>query len=609
MHAHEIVVLCGIVAAGFVCQWIAWRVRLPAILFLLLTGIAIGPVFGLLQPDELLGDLLLPIVSIAVAIILFEGSLTLKFSEIRGRGAVVRNLVSVGVLITWIASAAAAYYLFGWDIYLSALFGAIVTVSGPTVVMPLLRTVRPVSSVASILRWEAILIDPLGAILGLLVFDVIIATQSSEGLSHVLLLVGILVATGLVLGVLGGYLFGMAIRHRVIPDFLRNYAGLAALLTVFAAAEAIRGESGLLAVTVMGVWLANMRDVELDDVLNFKESLTLVLVAALFIVLAARLNITALQQLGWGAVVLLLLLQFVVGPMRAFVSSIGSPLNTREMLFLGWVFPRGIVAAAISALFALRLEQIGYADADGLVPAVFAVIIGTVVIQSVSTKFVARTLGVAEPAPTGVLIIGANPFGIATAKALSDCGVSVQVADSHWASIREARMIGIPTFYGSAVSSYAEDNLEMTGLGNLLAASRSPGLNELACVRFTEEFGRNHVFTLSTEDEGEHEKHKVSGEQRGRVLFGGEHSLGDILRRLAAGDELKTTQLTDEFGVDDFAARYEGSWLLFVIDPDGHVHFSAADQGFKPSTGWTVAALVSESPEDYTEDSTADTVD
>lgn len=593
MHAHEIVTLCGILAAGFVCQWIAWRVKLPAILFLLLTGIAIGPVFNLLHPDELLGDLMLPLVSIAVAIILFEGALTLRISELRGHGEVVRKLVTVGVFVTWISSGLAAHYLLGWDVFLAGLFGAIVTVSGPTVVMPLLRTIRPVASVSSILRWEAILIDPLGAILGLLVFDFIVAAQTSAGMSQALITVAVLVTAGTVFGAAGGYLFGLAIRRRVIPDYLRNYAGLAAMLTVFAAAEMIRGESGLLAVTIMGVWLANMRKVDLQDVLNFKESLTLVLVAGLFILLAARLDIGALQQLGWGAIGVLVLLQFIAGPIRAFASSFGSSMSFREKLFVGWVFPRGIVAAAISALFALRLEQNGYVGADGLVPLVFTIIIGTVVIQSLSAKAMSRWLNVAEPEPMGVLIVGANEIALATAKSLFKSGVHVMVADSHWASIREARMMGLPTFYGSAVSSYAEDKLELAGLGNLLAMSRHPGLNELACVRFAEEFGRNHVYTVSTQEDGEHKKHKVSGESRGRVLFGGSHSLDDLLFRLASGDDIKSTVLTDEFGFEDFNRMYEENWILFAIDPDGHVHFPVEDEDFEPVSGWTVAALVS----------------
>lgn len=592
MHSTDIVIMCGILAAGFACQWIAWRVKLPAILFLLLTGIVAGPILGWLDPDILLGDLLVPFVSIAVAIILFEGSMTLKFSELRGHGAVVRNLVTVGVLITWLAGGLAAYLLLDWDPYLAALFGAIVTVSGPTVVMPLLRTVRPAASVSSVLRWEAILIDPLGAILGLLVFEFIVATQTSEGVVQALQTFGVITIAGFFLGALGGYLFGLAMRRRVIPDFLRDYAALAAALTVFAAAEAVESESGLLAITIMGVWLANMKDVDLEDVLDFKESLTLLLVAGLFILLAARLNVHDLRAIGMGAIGILAILQFVAGPLRALVCAAGSPLNLREKLFLGWVFPRGIVAAAISSLFALRLEQRGYEGADSLVPLVFTVILGTVVIQSLSARLFARLLHVAEPEPNGVLIIGSNPAALAVAKAMQDAGVNILVADSHWASIRDARMLGLPSFYGSAVSSYAEEKLELTGLGNLLAMSRRPGLNELACVRFADEFGRDHVFTLGNLEEGGHEKHRVSGESRGRILFDGSHSLSAILERLKRGAKVKTTTLSEEFNFADYREQHQNSLPIFSIDENRRVHFPVADQTFEPGPGWTVASLI-----------------
>ena len=446
MHAHDIVLLCSLAVVGFACSWLAWRLKLPAILFLLFAGVLAGPVLGWIDPDAIFGELLTPIVSVAVAIILFEGSLTLKLSEIRGHGSVVRNLVSAGVVITWVAAGLTAYYVMDWDILLSALFGAVVTVSGPTVVMPLLRAVRPKSAVSSILRWESILIDPIGAILALLVFNVIVATQQQSGLSHIIAEFGIIVGVGAALGAAGGYAYGVALRRRVIPDFLRDYSGLAVVLLVFATAEYLQGESGFLAVTIMGVWLANMRDVDLEDILNFKESLTLVLIGGLFILLAARLDLEALAALGGGGIAVVLILQLLAGPARAIVSSGGSGMHWKEKLFIGWVFPRGIVAAAVSSLFALRLSNIGYPDANALVPLVFGLIIGTVVLQSLTAKPVARLLGVAEPDPTGVLVIGSNLLGRLLAKAMQDAGLSVRLADSHWAGIREARMMGLPTF-------------------------------------------------------------------------------------------------------------------------------------------------------------------
>ena len=591
MTAQNIAILCGIVVVGFACQWGAWRLRLPSILFLLVAGILAGPVLGWLDSAALLGDLLTPVVSIAVAIILFEGSLTLRLPEIRGHGSVVRNLVSIGVLITWVCGTLAAYLILGIDLYLAALFGAIVTVSGPTVVMPLLRSVRPSKTVSSVLRWESILIDPLGAILALLVFDVIVTIQADADLLHVARVLAMIVLAGAFLGIAGGHLLGLAIRHRVLPDLLREFAALAAVLAVFAAAESLQRESGLLAVTLMGIWLGNMRDVELEDVLTFKETVTLLLISSLFIILAAQLDLSELLALGSGAIVVLAVLQFVAGPLRVFFSAAGSALTWRERLFVGWVFPRGIVAAAISSLFALRLTEIGYPDAHLLVPLVFSIIIGTVIVQSATARSAARLLKVAAPEPTGILIVGSNPVARFFAKALQDAGKTVLVADSHWASVREARMMGLPVFYGSPVSSYAEDNLDLGEIGTLLATSRRPGLNELACTRFANDFGRDHVFVVSNDRETSHEKHKVSGATAGRLLFDGEHTIDTLLARVKTGATTKTTELSDEYDFSRYSAEHSGRLVVFAIDAEDNIRFPVPDEKFEPVSGWQIVAI------------------
>jgi CPA1 family monovalent cation:H+ antiporter len=595
MHNADLIVLSAIFVAGFACQWIAWRAKLPSILFLLLVGIFAGPVMGWLKPDELLGDLLTPVVSVAVAIILYEGSLTLKLSEIRGHGNVVRNLVTVGVAITWFAATLAAHTVLGWDIYLAALFGGIVTVSGPTVIMPLLRTIRPSRGVSSVLRWEGILVDPLGAILAVIVFDYIVVSQTAAGIGQVLATLAIIVLTGTVLGIVAGHSFGVVLRRHWVPDYLRDYLALASVLLVFAISETIHAETGLLAVTIMGTWQANMRGLDLEDILDFKESLAMVLVAALFILLAARIELRALVGLGAASIVILLILQFVAGPARAFVSSIGSELSWRERLYLGWIFPRGIVAAAVSALFALRLEDMGYAGAGDLVPLVFTVIIGTVVIQGLTGRVVARALGIADPEPTGVLIVGANSLALTYAEALQKAGHRVLVASTAWDGISEARMKGLPVFYGSPVSSYADRHLNLLGLGNLLALSHRPGLNELACVRFRYDFGRQAVYTVPQASEGEHEKYQISGQSAGRVLFAGKYSVSNLLSRIAGGAEVRSTELTSEFDIEAHRERYPDGILLFVTDDNQKLHFPAEDAELPQRPGSVVTTLVPKS--------------
>lgn len=592
MHNADLIILSAIFVAGFACQWIAWRVKLPSILFLLLTGILAGPVMGWLNPDELLGDLLTPVVSIAVAIILYEGSLTLKLSEIRGHGAVVRNLVTVGVAITWFVATLAAHQILGWDIYLAALFGGIVTVSGPTVIMPLLRTIRPTRALSSVLRWEGILVDPIGAILAVIVFDYIVVSQSAAGAGQVIASLAVIVLTGSILGVVAGHSFGVVLRRHWVPDYLRDYLALASVLLVFGISETIHAESGLLAVTIMGIWQANMRGLDLEDILDFKESLAMVLVASLFILLAARIELSALVGLGAASLAILMALQFIAGPARALVSSIGSELDWRERLYLGWIFPRGIVAAAVSALFALRLENMGYSGAEDLVPLVFTVIIGTVVIQGLTGRLLANALGIADPEPTGVLIVGANRLALTYGEALQKAGHRVLIASTGWDGISEARMKGLPVFYGSPVSSYADRHLELLGLGNLLALSHRPGLNELACVRFRYDFGRDAVYTVRQASEREHEKYQISGESGGRVLFSGKHSINDLLAKIAEGAEIKNTELTQEFDMSAHRERYPDGIILFVTDARQKLHFPVADSELPESPGTTVTSLL-----------------
>ncbi|WP_178080957.1 sodium:proton antiporter, partial [Pseudomonas sp. DrBHI1] len=345
----------GIGAAALLCQWLAWRLKLPAILFLLLCGILAGPVLGWLQPQALFGPLLMPLVSLAVALILFEGSLTLHLSQWREIGSVVHRLVTVGALSTWLVIALATHWLLGFDWPLAILFGTLTLVTGPTVIVPMLRVVRPKAAIANILRWEGIVIDPIGALLAVVVYSFIIASAAGEGLSHSLATFAGVIFCGSALGVAGGWLLGQVMREQWLPEYLHNLASLAAVLGIFIAANQIVHESGLLAVTVMGMWLANMPGVDVRQILHFKENLSVLLISGLFILLAARLDLHALLALGPAVLGLLLVIQLLARPLNVLLSTLGSPLSWRERALLAWIAPRGIVAAAVSAIFAIRL--------------------------------------------------------------------------------------------------------------------------------------------------------------------------------------------------------------------------------------------------------------
>ena len=255
---------------------------------------------------------------------------------------------------------------------------------------------------------------------------------------------------------------------------------------------------------------------------------------------------------------------------------------------LGWIFPRGIVAAAVSSLFALRLEDLGYPGADKLVPMVFTVIVGTVVIQSLSGRAIASWLGIRDPEPTGVLVVGANRVARFYARALQEAGHRVLLASMNWRGISEARMAGLPVFYGSAVSSYGERHMNLLGLGKLLALSGRPGLNELACVKYRHEFGRPSVYTVRQARQT-HEKHQVSGEEAGRLLYGGERTMEDLEQLLSREPEIRTTEITDSFSLEDYRDMHPGSVALFITSADGSIRFPLGDDDIRAGDHLTAA--------------------
>lgn len=597
----DLVLLSLIGLLGFACQWLAWRVRLPAILFLLVTGILLGPVFELLNPDELFGDLLISFISLSVAIILFEGSLTLKRTELSEIGTIVRRLVTYGALVNAVITTIATHYLTGLGWSLSALFGAIMVVTGPTVIAPMLRTVRPNDTLARTLRWEGIVIDPLGALFAVLVFEWIIVQHTSPDLSPVLLAFARSVFTGLGLGVLSGYLLGLLLRRRQIPAYLQNFAVIAALTSIYALSDTVMHESGLLAVTVMGIWLANMPGVHTRDILNFKESLTLILVSSLFILLSSRIDFDSLVSVGWGALGVLLVMQFLARPAKVFLCTLGSSMSFNERLLLAWVGPRGIVAAAISAVFALKLEALGYTDAAVLVPLAFTVIIGTVVIQGATARILVRKLGVAEPDNTGYLIVGANPVARAVAGALNDVGVRTVLCDNNWRNISAARMANLETYYGNPISSHAEVHLDLTGIGGMLGLSSIQAENTSAALRFREDFSMRKIFVLGVEEgDASDDKTSASEERTGRRLFARDVDYWRLYRTLVAGGQIKNTQVSETYPFTQWQADNAGKSAipLFALDADNELLIVSAERELEPEAGWTLYWLSEASDDD-----------
>lgn len=443
MSEHHLLGLASILIVGIIARWIAWQLHLPSILLLLICGIVAGPVTGFLRPDELFGELLLPIVSLSVGIILFEGGLSLSIRDLRKVGDVVRNLVTLGVLVTWVLTAAAVHWIVGFEWILAILLGAILVVTGPTVIIPLLRHVRPSGQVRTIVKWEGILNDPIGALLAVLVYEVILAGgftgQAEEAAS--LFFSSILI--GCLVGVAFGVLMLLLLKFYLLPDFLQNAFSLTMVVSAFTVSNYFRAESGLLATTVMGIALANQRVSAVKHIVEFKENLRVLIISSLFIILAAKLDLSDLLAISVPGFFFLLVLLFVIRPAAVWVSCLGSKVKRPERIFLAWMAPRGIVAAAVSSIFAVRLVEAGYEDAEKFIPLAFFVIIGTVGVYGLSAFTVAKRLNLAEPEPQGVLLVGAQPWARRIALALKDAGFAVALVDSNRAHISAARLEGL----------------------------------------------------------------------------------------------------------------------------------------------------------------------
>ena len=575
---------------SLVCQLIGWRLRLPAILPLLIVGLLLGPGLNFLNPDAIFGEVLFPMISLGVAIILFEGALTLNFKEIRGHGRMVTHLVSVGMLITWACIVVGAYYFVNFSWPLAALFGALVVVTGPTVIVPMLRSIQPKASLGSILRWEGIVIDPIGALFAVLVYEYIVSSADPTG--HVLSALGLTLAIGLGLGIIGGHLIAKMLQGHWVPHYLRNIAVLTLMLAAFSFSNDLSEESGLLTVTIMGIWLANVKGLDIEDIIEFKETLTVLLISALFILLASRLDSDAFLSIGWGGIGLLAVVMLVARPLSVWISGIGTDLSSANKWFLSWMAPRGIVAAAVSSLFAIKLQEKQLIeDADLLVPMVFLVIIGTVVIQSLTASWWARRLGVTQEKAQGVIFFGATHFARQFAKVLATHNINSVLADTNWESIRLARMDNLNVYFGNPASSHAENNLELGGIGRAMIVSPYRQTNPLVSMYYQDEFGANKVFELES-PESKHERHQVSRDGN-RSLFEEGVTYSKLNSLMAQGSQIKSTGLTEAFDLNEFNALYPKAILLGVInDGDFRLITQGADLEKLISTECEIISLL-----------------
>ena len=598
-----LLVIAAVVVLGIGAQWLAWRFRLPSILLLLVFGFLAGPVggavgLGLVPQEALQGDWLFPFVSLAVGIILFEGGLTLRFDELREVGKAVFNLITIGVLITGVLATVGAHYLVGFSWEVAVVMGALLTVTGPTVVLPLVRHVRPAGRVGTIAKWEGITVDPIGAILAVLVLESVVLIEESEReggggdlgnvIGHLLEGIAFEIIVGVGVAVLAAGLLIFLLRRRLVPDWLQNPVALMTVVAAFALANSLQEEAGLLEATLLGIIMANQKLVSVQRIVEFKEDLRVLLISLLFIVLAARLELSALDvMLAPGPLLFLGALILVVRPLAVWVSSRGTSLSGKEIVFLSWLAPRGIVAAAVASLFSFRLAEFFPAQAGQIVPIVFLIIVGTVAIYGLTISPLARWLGLALPDPQGVLFVGAHPWAQKMAAALQAHGIRVLLVDANAGNVRRARQQGLPAQRANVLAEGIKDDLDLSGIGRMLAMTPNDEVNALAALHFGEVFEGDEVYQLPMRAEA---SGRVEGEiprhLRGRPLFGGDATYDDLDGQFEDGAQVYAlsvqagqTRASLEVDYDTFLPlfRLRGDHLTVVADGESRTTLAPDD--------------------------------
>jgi NhaP-type Na+/H+ or K+/H+ antiporter len=487
---------------------------LPAIVLLFMVGMLVGPGLQLIAPTHSFGPSLRPIVGLAVAIIVFEGGLALDFRELRAAGEGVLRLTIFALPLSWGLGTLAAHLLAGMAWGPATLFGAITIVTGPTVVLPLLRHVRLKRRPASFLKWEAIVNDPIGAILAAVVLETLVSGMTGHLASRLLL--GLVVASGL--GVGAGFLVRWMFAKDLAPELLKTPILLALALGVDVSSDLVMDDVGLVAATLFGVTIANLHVPGTAELRRFKEALVVLIVSALFITLTADLDRATLAALSWPLVALTFAMLLVVRPLTILFATARSGLSMPERLLTGWIAPRGIVAAAVAGVAGLRLRQAGYPGASEVMPAVFALIAATMVLHGFTLAPLSRRLGLRLRDAPGLAIVGACPWSTDLAYALHKSGVPVLLIDTFPGALQEARSLGITALHGEILSEHGAEKLAGYAVDYLLAATSDEIYNGLVCTRMMPELGRQRVFQLASAGGRLDERRGLDRDWRGRIL-------------------------------------------------------------------------------------------
>jgi len=591
MEISLLFVIMLIGALGIGSQWIAWKFNLPAIVVMSVAGLIMGPFLGIMNPEESFGPIYSPIISVAVAIILFEGSLNLSFKELRGLGKPVFRISTIGAFIAWILGSLTAHYIAGLSWEVAFVIGGLFIVTGPTVILPLLRQSKLKPRPAKILKWEGIIVDPIGVLLAVFAFEIITYFTLDEVSGVTLIMFFAAAIFAAILGWFCGKITGWMFETGYVPEFLKSPAVFAVVIFCFTLADEIVHGTGLLSVTAMGITLANIGLSSLNDFRHFKENISVLLISAIFIMLASSLQMDTIIQIFQPNIIgYVALMMFAVRPLSIFISTIGTGLTIQERTLVGWIAPRGIVALTVSGYFTGVLKEAGYVDAELLTTLTFGLVLFTVVAHGFTIGPLAKKLQLSLEGKPGVLIVGSNSFTAELAKSFQKGGYPVLVVDSNWEKLRYVRNEGLPFFHGEILSEQTEYNLDTIPYDFIIAATDSYSYNSLVCTTFMPEYGRTNVFKVDPE-ENELTSDIVT-KVGGRSLCREDISLGEFIDRLQNGYVFRRTALTEQFNYSQFKEGLnEEAILMYFIKPSGQLYFYAQDLLVRPNIGDTIISF------------------
>lgn len=583
--------LIGVLGIG--SQWVAWRYRMPAIVIMSIVGLLAGPVFGLMNPEVDFGNLYDPIVSVAVAIILFEGSLNLKFKELRGLGKPVFRIATFGAFIAWILGSLTAHYIAGLSWPVAFVIGGLFIVTGPTVIMPLLRQSKLKPRAAKILKWEGIIVDPIGVLLAVFAFEIISYLTAENPNGNALVLFFVIAVVSVIVGWICGKLVAWLFDEGHVPEFLKSPAVFIIVILCFTSVDEIMHGTGLLSVTVMGMTLANTGTTSVTDMRHFKEDITILLISAIFIMLTASLKLETLVQIfNLNIIGYVILMMFAVRPLSIFLSTFGTNLSLNEKALVGWIAPRGIVALTVSSYFASILISAGYEDAEILLTLTFALVFFTVIAHGFSISWLAKKLGLSMEGRPGTLIIGSNQFTVELAKSLAKAKSPVIIVDPSWRKLRHARNAGVPFYHGEILSEQTEYNLDTIPYEYLITATDNYSYNALVCTTFMPEYGRTNVFKISPYLLSQHNTGDLVDKVGGRILFNQNINMEVLISKVEEGYIFRQTAITEQYSYKEYVNDKDTATVfLYLIKPSGQIKFYSEEMRTDPGAGDLIVSL------------------